>query len=351
MTPRLLVRLLAPPAVLAAAALLASSGGGALAQGAEAIVTGTVRSGTAGATLPDGVRVDLIALAADGALSAQRTATQGGRFEFRVPVDASVTHILMAVHEGVTYFADETVRLTPEQPAANREIIVYELAAEMPDLRLRSSVLTVVELDRSRGELTLMREDRVVNPLDRTYVGDDRDITLRLPVPDGTLAAGGWQTQEGTFTLVDGSLSGTVPLRPGVSTVVTWYVASYDRARDTYLMRLTVPLPAERIALQVPERFVDSIHPLGGSVRGEDAEIGGERMLVIVRPTEAPPGASAVAELRGLSGRQAPNPLTERGGAAVGGALALGAMAGGYAVVRRLAARATDRADEGGSEA
>lgn len=350
----MLLRLLGALPVLVlvpAAVLLASGGGDALAQAAEGTVTGTVRSGTAGATLPDGVRVDLIALASDGALSSQRTETQGGRFEFRAPVDASVTHILMAVHEGVTYFADEPLRLTPEQPNASRELTVYELAAEMPDLRLRSSVLTVVAIDRARGELSLLREDEVVNPLDRTYVGDERGITLRLPVPDGTLAAGGMDTQEGTFTLLEGSLSGTAPLRPGVSAIVTWYVAGYDRAADGYRMRLTAPLPAERVALQVPERFVNSIRPLGGSVRGEDMEVDGERLLVVVRPTEVPAGASAVAELRGLSGRLPPNPLTGRGGAAAGGALALGAMAVGYAVLRRLAGRPGAAASKGGGEA
>ena len=70
-----------------------------------------------------------------------------------------------------------------------------------------------------------------------------------------------------------------------------------------------------------------------------ERELEGERVLVVGREGGLRPGQGAIAELRGLAGRRAPNPLTERGGAALGTALALLALGGGFAVVRALSNR------------
>ena len=101
-----------------------------------------------------------------------------------MPADVSLTHVLRAVYRGVHYFAAQAVTLSAELLSAEREITVYETTSDPPPLRIDSTVLTVVALDRANAQLTLVREDMVVNPGDRTYAGDDRGITLRLPAPE-----------------------------------------------------------------------------------------------------------------------------------------------------------------------
>ena len=336
---------------LAGLLLMLAPAGGASAQEGSGTISGTVRSGTAlsssgGSTL-DGVRVELITLTADGALSVQQTETVDGRFEFTVEADASFTHLLRAVHSEVQYFAPEPVLLSPELPAAERQITVYETTGEAPTLRIESTLLTVRALDRANARLTLEREDIVSNPSDRTYTGDAAGITLRLPAPEGVIEAAGSLIgaegipDAGGFTLEGGRLAMSAPLKPGGTLVVTRYVVSYDpssEGADGYLLRATAPLPTGRVALRVPARFVGELQALGDAVLGQEIELEGERVLVVELAGEARPGQSAVAELRGLSGRppaaRGPNPLTERGGAVLGTALALAALAGGFALLR-----------------
>ena len=304
-------------------------------------VSGTVRSGTDAAALLDGVHVELITLTGDGTLTTQATTTSGGRFQFTVPADASLTHLLRAVHRDVQYFAPEPVLLSPELPSAEREIMVYETTAVAPDLRIVATVLDVIALDRLNAELTLRREDLVVNPGDRTYTGADRGVTLRLPVPEAVIEADGnvvlamGVPGAGRFALSGGRLEVATPIKPGETTIVTRYRVRYDRARDAYTLAATAPLPTGRIELRVPERFVDELRALEGSTLGERSEIEGERALV-VRRDETAPGARAAAELRGLAGRRPANPLTERSGAVLASVLAVAALLGGFALVRAL---------------
>ena len=319
--------------------------GVASAQQAAGTVSGSVRSGTAGATLVEGVLVQLITVAADGAVATQETMTRDGRFEFAAPADASLTHLLRAMHRGVQYFAAAPVLLSAELASAEREITVYETTGEPPALRVESTVLTVLALDRVNARLTLSREDIVSNPGDRTYTGDGAGITLRLPAPEAMIEADGQLIgveglpDAGSFALEGGRLAMSAPLKPGQTLVVTRYVVGYDRDRDGYRLRATAPLPTARIELRVPARFVAGLRAVGDSRRAGDAELEGERVLVVKLEGEARPGQSAVADLTGLAGRNAPNPLTERGGAALGAVLALLAVAGGFALARGLRER------------
>ena len=285
-------------------------------------------------------------------MATQETRTQDGRFEFTSPADASLTHLLRAMHRDVQYFAADPVRLSAELPSAEREITVYETTGEPSQLRIEATIVTVLALDRGNARLTLAREDTVTNPGDRTYTGDAAGITLRLPAPEAVIEADGQLIgaeglpDAGRFTLDGGRLAMSAPLKPGQTLVVTRYVVGYDRGRDAYRLRATAPLPTGHIELRIPARFVRELRPLGDARRGEDTELEGERVLIVELEGEARAGQSAVAELRGLAGRNAPNPLTERGGAALGSALVLLALVGGFALMRALSAR---RSAGGGS--
>ena len=307
------------------------------AQAPDGTILGVIVSGTAGVGPLDGVSVQLIVLRGEEAASAMETATDGGRFSFAVPADPETTYIVRAIADGVGYFAPP-VLLSSALPSAEVEIVVYETTTEPPPLRIVSTVVTVRSLDRALSVLSLVREDVILNPADRTYVGNERGVTLRLPVPDGLVSAEGL-SGDGSFTVEGGTLVTTAPLRPGDTLLVTRYVVGYDRARDAYRLRITAPLPTGGIAIRVPERFVADLLPVGDTTRGDALEVEGERVLVVELTADdgLRPGLSAVADLQGLSGRRPANPLTERRGAVIAAVLALIVLAGSVALARRVA--------------
>ena len=314
--------------------------GEAYAQAAQGHVTGVLRSGTAGVDVADGVRVELITLDQDGSLDAQETVTEHGRFEFTVSADPGLTHLVRALYEGVSYFATEPVLLSAELPQAEREITVYAATGEAPALRIDSTVMTAFALDRANAQLTLVREDAVTNPSDRTYTGDGRGVTLRLPAPDGAVEADGSASladglpQPGGFVLEGGIVAISAPLQPGRTLVVSRYIVGYDQTADAYLLRATAPLPTGRLELRIPERFADELRVLGEAMETERAEIDGERMLVAAPVGEARAGESAVVELAGLAGRLPAHPLTTVKGATLATVLSLSVLAAGIALWR-----------------
>ena len=189
--------------------------------------------------------------------------------------------------------------------------------------------------------------------------------TLRIPTPEGTIEASG-EADQGEFILEGGRLAATMPLHPGVNVVVTQYLVGYDRDRDSYRVRATAPLPGERIEVRVPERFVRSARPDSngrragapgtGGARGRAFARGGtERRGASVRvgapvaPARAGGGLSG--DLGGLSGETASTPRTGRGGALVGGLLALLVLGvAAVAIARSPLARRVEEVSESGAE-
>ena len=302
------------------------------AQQATGTISGEVVMGTVGVAVPDGLVVELIAVDVDGALSTIEVASEDGRFAVDVAADPDFAYLVNVLYDGVSYFSQQPLLLSSELPTAETTVTVYASTADPPQLRIAATTMTVVALNGVVGQILLLREDRVLNPSDRTYTGDERGVSLRLPVPDRTLDAGGI-SEEGSFSLEGGQLAVSVPLRPGETMVVTRYLVGYDPGEDSYRMRATTSLPADRIELHVPESFVGSVRALDESGRGDAIAIDDDRLIVIERAGDLAPGASAVAELRGLSGRTTPNPLTERAGALAGAALALVALVAGFAAI------------------
>lgn len=298
-------------------------------------ISGEVRSGTAGATLDGSLRLLLITLEEAKVVGSQEATPRDGRFAFDVDPRRGLSHVLRATYQGVPYFA-EVVRLTPEQPRAERALTVYETTRERPALRIESTAVTVIAIDRGAGELTLLREDLVQNPGDRVYLGDDRGATIRVPAPDATREAGGLEGSEDELRHEGGVVVASTPLRPGLTSVVTRYLVGYDLARDRYRLRVTAPWPTDRIEARVPARFVLSLSPVQPTRRDRETDLQGERLLVVSREPAAE-GQGLLVDLDGLSGvLRARQPLTERPASAVAAAVALAAVAGGAIAIGRL---------------
>src|SRR5690606_22516799 len=99
------------------------------------------------------------------------------------------------------------------------------------------------------------------------FAGDENDVTLRIPAPEGTREVNGG-TLEGGVVTVGGALF------PGdQNRIVTAYIVRYDAAADEYGVRVTAPLPTDRIELRVPQGYVHEVEPLEEAAREDDLEM------------------------------------------------------------------------------
>lgn len=321
--------------------VVASDAGAALAQPAASdigVISGVVRLATPDTDLGP-VAVQLITLREDADPEAvDQIADSDGRFEFEAEPDPLLTYIVRVRYEEVQYFSNPLL-LSPELPTGTADFEVYATTSTAPELSIEAINVTLLAVDRERAELTLIREDLVRHDEPVIYTGDDDGVVLRLPVPDSTLDAGGFDDAEARYVLDGGIVSVATPLRPGVTSVVTRYTVRYEADEDEYRLRITSPLPAEHIEIRVPQRFLREVSPQGDeATRGEDDEFEGEPLTVIERTSPAGPGQGLVADLIGLSGiERATHPLTSGTGAAVGALLALIVVGAGAVALRRRA--------------
>ena len=324
------------------------------AQAATGRVTGTITSGTVGVAIADGVQVRLIVLDGSKVGDAVMAPVSGGRYAASVTLAPGRVFVPHLSYEGVDYFGDPVTfpgnadNLAEGAREANRDFLVYAVTREAPPLVIVSSTVTVVAIDRERGQIGVLREDLVANPADRVYIGDEQRVTLRIPAPTGTVEATG-DNAEGTFTFERGVVTTTVPIRPGrLTSIVTRYVVGYDPRADRYALRVTAPLPTERLVVRVPEGYVRAVRPEAGARRAQDERLTGQmegQVLQVVQSTgSVRPGGGVVVNLVGLATAVAQtNPLTEPRGAAIATALAIaiiGAAIGGVAVAARWRGRA-----------
>ncbi|MQC17222.1 MAG: hypothetical protein DWG82_03170, partial [Chloroflexi bacterium] len=191
--------------VTALVGILTASGASAQ-QATEGTISGVLTMGTAGAVLAPDASVELIELQAAGVTSRRSSTDDSGRYTFTVPVDPDIRYIPRIEYQGVQYFGPAVV-LTADAPDAEvGPITVYESTDERPHLAITETVMTAIALDRAEGQIGFIREDLVVNPVDRAYVGGEDRVTIRLPVPEGTLEAAG-ENQDGKFALQEGVLT------------------------------------------------------------------------------------------------------------------------------------------------
>jgi hypothetical protein len=305
---------------------------------ASGVISGTVRNGTAGASMP-AVQVQLIAIPPSGPISTQQTVTVDGRFRFEARADASLTYLLRTEHAGIPYLDQAPLLISPELPTAERDLLVWETMDVRPALRIEQTTLTVLSIERSTGRMQLQREDRVVHDGDRVWVGDTDNVTLRVPGPEGLQGVEAQQGFDGAAGVDGQTVTSTRPVRPGTTTFVATMVVGYDLTQDAYRLRVTAPLPTDAIEVWVPERFANDIDAAGARTVSEERD--GERWRVIRSSEAAREGEGLVVNIEGLSGRQPDNPLTTTRGAAVASALSLLALVAGAVVLFRLRAPLT----------
>lgn len=291
---------------------------------------------TPGAELGDVTAQLIIVRDGDDPTSIEQPVAPDGSFEFEAEADPTTTYLVRVVYEGVQYLSNPLL-ISPDLPTATIDLEVYATADRAPALRIEATTVTVLAIDRQAAELTLVREDQVRHDERVVYVGGTDGVTLRLPVPEGTIDAGGFDDGAATFTFDGRTIAVAAPLRPGVTSVVTRYTVRYERNEDEYRLRITVPLQSDQIEIRVPERFVREIRPQSEDAAfGPDADFQGETLTVVARTTAAAPGQGLVVDLRGLSGiAGASNPLTSRSGAAVGAVVALIVVAGAAIALHR----------------
>ena len=317
----------------------------AQAQAATLQVTGRVTSGTAGAAVPEGLIVRLIALDGTNASTAAQAATRDGRYALTAAATGGRTYIPHLVYEAIDYFGDPIGSDAATSAPAQRDFLVYATTREQPALTIASTAVTLVAIDRQAHQLGFTREDAIANPGDRVYLGNDDGVTLHLPAPDGTIEASGIGTPE-AFRLERGVLAAAVPIRPGaLTTVVTRYLVDYDPAANSYRLRVTAALPSERIIVRVPAGYA-RLRAVSGATAAPDepAAAGADAgaVLQVVRSSAStPPGGGILVDIVGLSGRLQSNPLTAGTGALAGTAIALAILGGGVFAGLRWGARAS----------
>jgi hypothetical protein len=299
-------------------------------------ITGDLVLETDGATLGDDLIVDFIVLVGSEISGTVPATVEGTRFSIEVPLDATRRYIARAVYQGVSYLG-APVAVTEAEP----EVVVdlpplYETTTETPDLSIGETVVTAVALDRTTGEIGLIREDLVLNPSDRVYVGAS-GVTLRIPTPERTTDALG-ENVDGEFVLQDGILTTSTPIRArGGTSIVTRYLVTYDVTDDEYVLRVTTPLSAGRLVVRVPESYVRSAEVVGAGAEG-DGELfevaDGEDVPLRTFVLEgAGPGDSLVVRLEGLALVRNHNPIAESPGSLIAGAIALLVIGGTAAFV------------------
>lgn len=307
------------------------------AQQAQAIVSGTITLATPGDTLPAGVEVQLVILDdSQDITNISQQADARGAFTFEVDSDPRLSYIPFLLYEGVRYLADP-IRFDASTTTATVPFEVFSATTDASDLSIETTRVVAVELERSTSTITFLRED-VINRTEATvYVGGEDGVTLRIPTPDGTIAAGGLEQDDPDFSFEGGTVNVSIPLRPGVNAIVTRYTVGYDAVEDMYRLRITSPLPTNRIEARVSDRFVSKLEPRAEDARRiQNETFDGETVLGVERIGPTSPGQGLIVELHGLSGLTPDHVLTTTTGALVGSLLALATIAGlAVALARR----------------
>ncbi|TAJ20442.1 MAG: hypothetical protein EPO65_03730 [Dehalococcoidia bacterium] len=322
--------------ILAAASVLMASS--ALAQTPdEGVVRGKVTMVSAGTVLEGAVEVELIVLEASQVTSTVKAPVTNGTYEARVPATGARTYVPRLTYQRVEYFGDP-VRFTATEKAATRDFAIYATTDRADVVSLIQTIVTVVGLDRAKGEMGVLREDVVSVTGDRVYTGGASGVTLRLPAPEGTTDASD-EDSRGTFA--NGVLALTTPIRPGeASSIITSYLVKYDPAQDRYRLRVTVPIPAQSVVARVPREFARKVRPVAPAEQVDDQVLRDDArtVLYIVRtPSRIEAGQSLLVDIDGVAGALQHHPLTEQPGVSIaaGAVLASVAAAGVFLWRRR----------------
>jgi len=307
-------------------------------------VSGAIRLLTPDASLGE-ANVEVLAFPQGGEVSAvAETVTSTGRYELQLDIELNTSYFVLVTYEDIQYLSNPLV-LSPDAPTVSADFEVYATTATAPELRIETTTVTLLAIDRERAELTFIREDAIALDEPLIYVGAEDGITLRLPVPENTTDAGGMEADDEDYRFDGGTVAVATPLRPGVTSVVTRYTVRYEADKDEYRLRITAPVNTDRMAIRVPQRFLREVRPVGddatlGADEAFESGSGSEPLTVIERTSPATPGQGLIADLRGLSGiERNSHPLTSGAGAVVGALLALLVVSGAAVGLQRIRGR------------
>lgn len=281
-------------------------------------ITGTVTMATAGEAVdPALLTVEVIILAEGGVTGTKAATIEGDSYEVRVDADEALTYVPRATYDGVAYFSG-AIMLDDDTTTAARDFTIYATTDQVPALEVQATTVTMVAIDRGARELGFVREDIVVNPSDRVYIGSGpaggERITLRLPAPERTQDAAG-ENADGRFTFEGGVVTTTTPLRPGETAVITRYLTTYDAAEDAYTLRVTAPVSTARTVLRVPAHYARALDPQGAASEGEPQMLeiadGDPVRFLIAEATNLGPGDGLVVTLDGFAPAMNSNVLTD----------------------------------------
>lgn len=217
-------------------------------------VRGRVVNGTAGASVPAGLPVRLIAQSGDSLLDQRETTTDAqGQFSFTsVAVQPNAAYFLAVRYQGV----DSTVRVEPQQPDASWRLMVYETTSDMAQVRVAENTLFIPRADEQRRHLLALEIVRVQNLGDRTFVPD---LTRSQPMgflrfslpPNATDLDVQSMLRGGNIVPVDRGFAITTPLPPGNHDILFNYSVPYFGSTLRY--ERTFPFGATSFEMLVGE--------------------------------------------------------------------------------------------------
>ncbi|MCC6237608.1 MAG: hypothetical protein IT299_08545 [Dehalococcoidia bacterium] len=320
-----------------------SGGHGVPAAPVPGVISGMVLVGDGAAVDVEGVPVQLVQLG-NGSRVVGETRAEGGRYRFALDtVSANATYVVSATVEGVTYLGAAPVILSSANAEAFIDVTVWNASPQRPDLTSQLSGITVVFVDTRTGEVTLQREDLVLNPTPRSWIGDAEGVTLAVPLAAGARNVDGESWYDGlpaagTFTQDGDIAEARVVLRPGVTLLTTRYQVTADLGAAEVPLELRTALPTDELRILAPERFARALLPGNGATQADPTTIEDERVFVVQSLAPAGAGDVITARVLGLGGRLEQNPLSDRTAAIIGFGVVLLAIAGGAHLANRAAA-------------
>lgn len=250
---------------------------------------GRVVMGTAGADLPEGLRVTVLQNDDEGVPQGQPSfAPVGPDGTFSFEADPAKSHLVGLFYEGVAY--SRVVEAGTTDPV---ELKIYETTDDSSVVKITSDSMTVLQnTEEGQGNvLEVLQLLRYRNDSDRAFIGSESDQAspepgpsgepaeqprqvLKLPVPESAydLAPADAANSAGLATSGEGRLVTTSALPPGEASVA--YLFKVKVPRTGWQLRREVYHPTDHADLLVGKRLVLTAAP--GFEFQESKTLGGE---------------------------------------------------------------------------
>lgn len=254
-----------------------------------AATPGRVVMGTAGAALPEGLRVTVLQNDEQGVPQGQpvfASVAADGTFSFEA--DPAKSHLVGLFYGGVAY--SQVVEAGRTDPV---ELKIYETTNDASVVKVTSDSMTVLQnIEEGQGNvLEVLQLLRYQNDSDRTFIGSESDQVspepgpsgeqepqprqvLKLPVPESAydLAPADAANGAGLATSGEGRLVTTSAFPPGEASVA--YLFKVQVPRTGWQLRREVYHPTEHADLLIGRRLVLTAAP--GFEFQESKTLGGE---------------------------------------------------------------------------